>query len=35
LYEQLYGENTFNAYWSEKSDEFEAAYLKTTPYKSK
>ena len=33
LYEQLYGENTFNKFWIEKSNEFEAAYFKTTPYK--
>ena len=35
LYEQLYGAGTFNVFWSEKCDEFEAAYLKTTPYKTK
>jgi hypothetical protein len=35
LYEQLYGANTFNTFWTEKSEEFEKAYLKTTPYKTK
>ena len=35
LYEQLYGAGTFNVFWSEKCDEFAAAYLKTTPYKTK
>ena len=35
LYEQLYGENTFSKFYSEKSSEFEAAYFKTTPYKTK
>ncbi len=33
LYEQLFGTDTFNSYWSEKCAEFEEAYLKTTPYK--
>ncbi len=33
LYEQLYGAGTFNKFWIEKSNEFEAAYFKTTPYK--
>ncbi len=33
LYEQLFGKDTFNSYWSEKCEEFEEAYLKTTPYK--
>ncbi len=32
-YEQLFGTDTFNSYWSEKCAEFEEAYLKTTPYK--
>jgi hypothetical protein len=35
LYEQLYGENTFGDFYYKKSQEFEAAYLKTTPYKTK
>ena len=35
LYEQLYGAGTFSVFWSEKCDEFAAAYLKTTPYKTK
>ena len=35
LYEQLYGAGTFNVFWSEKCAEFEKAYLKTTPYKTK
>ena len=35
LYEQLYGENTFGDFYLKKSQEFEAAYLKTTPYKTK
>ena len=35
LYDQLFGENTFSKYWSEQCDEFAAAYLKTTPYKTK
>ena len=35
LYAQLFGENTFNDYYAEKSEEFEQAYLKTTPYKTK
>ena len=35
LYEQLYGENTFGDFYFKKSEEFEVAYLKTTPYKTK
>ena len=35
LYTQLFGENTFNEYYAKKSEEFEQAYLKTTPYKNK
>ena len=35
LYTQLYGENTFNKYYTEKSEEFEEAYFKTTSYKTK
>ena len=35
LYNQLYGKDTFGNFYSEKCDEFEAAYLKTTPYKTK
>ena len=35
LYTQLFGENTFNEYYAKKSEEFEQAYLKTTPYKTK
>ena len=35
LYTQLFGENTFNDYYAKKSEEFEQAYLKTTPYKNK
>ena len=35
LYNQLFGDNTFGNFYSEKCDEFEAAYLKTTPYKTK
>ena len=35
LYEQLYGAGTFSVFWSEKCAEFEKAYLKTTPYKTK
>ena len=33
LYNQLYGKDTFGNFYSEKCNEFEAAYLKTTPYK--
>ena len=32
LYEQLYGENTFSKYWSEKCEDFKQEYFKTTPY---
>ena len=35
LYEQLFGKDTFSAFYLKKSEEFEAAYLKTTPYKTK
>ena len=35
LYNQLFGDNTFGNFYSEKCSEFEAAYLKTTPYKTK
>ena len=35
LYNQLFGDNTFGNFYSEKCDEFAAAYLKTTPYKTK
>ena len=35
LYEQLYGKDTFSAFYLKKSEEFEVAYLKTTPYKTK
>ena len=35
LYDQLYGKDTFGNFYSEKCDEFEVAYLKTTPYKTK
>lgn len=35
LYNQLFGDNTFNDFYSEKCSEFETAYLKTTPYKTK
>jgi len=35
LYNQLYGENTFNKYNDEKYKEFEEAYFKTTTYKTK
>jgi hypothetical protein len=31
LYEQLYGEGTFNDFLIKKESEFEEAYLKTTP----
>ncbi len=33
LYEQLYGKDTFGDFYYKKSEEFEAAYFKTTPYK--
>ena len=32
LYEQLYGKDTFGDFYYEKAKEFEAAYLKTTPW---
>jgi hypothetical protein len=35
LYEQLFGKDTFGDFYYKKSQEFEAAYLKTTPYKTK
>ena len=35
LYNQLYGKDTFGNFYYEKCKEFEAAYLKTTPYKTK
>ena len=35
LYEQLFGKDTFGDFYYEKCKEFEAAYLKTTPYKTK
>ena len=35
LYNQLYGENTFNKYNDEKYKEFEEAYFKTTTYKTR
>ena len=35
LYNQLFGDNTFGDFYYKKSQEFEAAYLKTTPYKTK
>ena len=35
LYNQLFGDNTFGNFYSEKCAEFEVAYLKTTPYKTK
>jgi hypothetical protein len=35
LYEQLYGKDTFGDFYYKKSEEFEAAYLKTSPYKTK
>jgi len=35
LYEQLYGIETFNNFYAKKSEEFEVAYFKTTPYKTK
>ena len=35
LYNQLFGDNTFGKFWSEKCAEFEVAYLKTSPYKTK
>ena len=35
LYNQLFGKDTFGNFYYEKAKEFEAAYLKTTPYKTK
>ena len=35
LYDQLYGKDTFGNFYHEKCEEFAAAYLKTTPYKTK
>ncbi len=35
LYDQLYGKDTFGNFYHEKCGEFEAAYLKTSPYKTK
>ena len=35
LYDQLFGKDAFGNFYSEKFAEFEAAYLKTTPYKTK
>jgi len=35
LYNQLFGDNTFGDFYYKKSQEFEVAYLKTTPYKTK
>jgi len=35
LYNQLFGDNTFNNFYAEKCAEFEVAYLKTSPYKTK
>ena len=35
LYNQLFGKDTFGNFYYEKCKEFEAAYLKTTPYKTK
>jgi hypothetical protein len=35
LYDQLFGKDTFGNFYYEKAKEFEAAYLKTTPYKTK
>ena len=35
LYEQLFGKDTFGDFYYKKSQEFEAVYLKTTPYKTK
>ena len=33
LYNQLYGKDTFGNFYYEKCKEFEAEYLKTSPYK--
>ena len=35
LYDQLFGKDTFGNFYSEKCAEFEVAYLKTSPYKTK
>jgi hypothetical protein len=35
LYDQLFGKDTFGNFYYEKAKEFEVAYLKTTPYKTK
>ena len=35
LYNQLFGKDTFGNFYYEKCKEFEAAYFKTTPYKTK
>ena len=35
LYTQLYGEDSFTRYCEEKRTEFEEAYFKHTPYKTK
>ena len=35
LYNQLFGQDTFGNFYSEKCAEFEVAYLKTSPYKTK
>ena len=35
LYEKLYGVDTFNQFYSDLSTEFEKAYFKNTPYKTK
>jgi hypothetical protein len=35
LYEKLYGENTWNKFWSELMTEFEEAYYKQTTYKNR
>ena len=35
LYDQLYGKDVFGNFYYEKCKEFEAEYLKTTPYKTK
>ena len=35
LYDQLFGKDTFGDFYYKKAQEFEAEYLKTTPYKTK
>jgi hypothetical protein len=35
IYEKLYGINTFNQFTAELMEEFEKAYFKHTPYKTK